>query len=98
MQKVSSSLDSGSALSQCRGGWRYRAHSLHQSRDTCFCMPSVMSTCDLMQLTHMLVGFGAIGSPQRQHSLHKQALNSGNFVASQLGVLLGVVSSFRTSV
>ena len=34
MQKVSSSLDSGSALTQCLGGCRYRPQSLHHSTVT----------------------------------------------------------------
>ena len=36
---------------------------------TCFWMPSVMSTWVRMQLTHMLVGLGAMVMPHRQHSL-----------------------------
>lgn len=36
---------------------------------TCFWMPSVMSTWVRMQLTHMLVGLGAMAVPHRQHSL-----------------------------
>ena len=62
-------MDSGSARSQCRGGCSHRPHSLHHSRETCFCTPSVMSTWLLMQLTHILVGLGATGTPHRQHSL-----------------------------
>ena len=39
----------------------------------CFCMPSVMSTCDRMQLTHMLEGFGEMLMPHRQQSLRVPA-------------------------
>lgn len=38
-------------------------------RPTCFWMPSVMSICERMQLTHMFEGLGAMLVPQRQHSL-----------------------------
>lgn len=69
MHSVSSSFDSRAALTQCLGGCRYRSHSLHQSSVTCFWMPSVMSTWDRMQLTHMLEGFDVIATPHRQHNL-----------------------------
>jgi hypothetical protein len=36
---------------------------------TCFCRPSVMSTWDRMQVTHMLDGLGAMEVPQRQQRL-----------------------------
>lgn len=32
-------------------------------------MPAVMSTWERMQLTHILEGLGAIGTPHRQQSL-----------------------------
>ena len=69
MQKVRSSFDSGSAATQCLGGWRYRPHILHHNTVTCFCIPSVMSTWERMQLTHMFVGFGGMDTPHRQHKL-----------------------------
>jgi hypothetical protein len=61
-----------------RGG--ARAPAMHDPRGapqppwssrprTCFCIPSVMSTWERMQLTHMLEGFGGMAVPQRQHSL-----------------------------
>ena len=43
--------------------------TLHQRMETCFCMPAVMSTWERMQLTHILEGLGAIGTPHRQQSL-----------------------------
>lgn len=36
---------------------------------TCLGMPSVISTCPLMQLMHMLAGFAGIATPQRQHNI-----------------------------
>ena len=36
---------------------------------TCFCSPSVMSTCERMQFTHMLLGLGRMLVPHRQQSL-----------------------------
>lgn len=39
---------------------------------TCFWMPSVMSTCVRMQFTHMLVGFGVMLVPHRQHNLRRE--------------------------
>jgi hypothetical protein len=36
---------------------------------TCFWMPSVMSTCDRMQFTHMLEGLGMMLVPHKQHKL-----------------------------
>lgn len=71
-QNVNSSFDSRAARTQCFGGCRYLSHCLHQSTVTCFCIPSVMSTWDRMQAMHMLVGFGEILVPHRQHSLHSQ--------------------------
>ena len=43
--------------------------TLHHRMETCFCMPAVMSTWERMQLTHILEGLGAIGTPHRQQSL-----------------------------
>jgi hypothetical protein len=43
----------------------------------CFWMPSVMSTCDRMQLTHMLEGLGAMLVPQRQQSLRTRGGAAG---------------------
>lgn len=67
-----------------RGRHHPSAHSLHPldwaacphprvgtaERLTCFCIPSVMSTWERMQLTHMFDGFGWMFVPHKQHSLH----------------------------
>lgn len=42
---------------------------------TCFWMPCVMSTCERMQLTHILEGLGRMLVPHRQHRL--QAAGGG---------------------
>lgn len=36
---------------------------------TCFCIPSVMSTCERMQFTHILDGLDWMLVPHRQHRL-----------------------------
>ena len=40
--------------------------------------PSVMSTCDLMQVTHMLDGLGRMEAPQRQQRLFGLEGGKGN--------------------
>lgn len=42
----------------------------------CFWMPSVMSTWDRMQLTHMFDGLGWIPIPQRQQSLQRRSVSA----------------------
>lgn len=68
-QNVKSSLDSSSARTQFLGGCRYLLHSLHQRMLTCFCIGAVISTCDRMQLTHILEGLLIMEVPHRQHNL-----------------------------
>ena len=65
----SSWLDSSWHTSHWFGGCRYRSQNLHQCSVACFGMPSVMSTSVRMQSTHMLDGFGAIGTPHWQQRL-----------------------------
>ena len=93
-QNVSSSLDSGSACSQCLGGCRYRPHSLHHRTVACFCSPSVISTCERRQFTHILELFGRIAVPQRQHNLRQF---SGHFSFPAISVRASSKAESRVS-
>lgn len=62
-----SSRDSKSASTH--PGRKYRLHPRHWCIVRFVAMPSVISTCVLMHKTHMLVGFGGIGSEHMQHRI-----------------------------
>jgi hypothetical protein len=69
MHTVRSSRDSHAHATQVRGGCKYRSHPLQHWTLCAFGIPLVMSTCDLMQLTHMPDGFACMLALQSAHSL-----------------------------
>ena len=66
-----------SAVCADRGASPRASTHAGQSSCTCFWTPSVISTWLRRQLTHMLDGLLAMGTPHRQQSLRRQQLICG---------------------
>lgn len=65
----SNSRDSKTQLTHSDGGCKYLSQPRQKYKVACFGMPSVISTCDRKQATHIFEGFGSIAVPHSQHKL-----------------------------